>query len=583
MKKYMAATILLWGIFLLPGNPVHAGEAGAGGNGCIVCHGDAARMKQLGFPQLTVTREEAQAQTGMPASCPDCHLGNPSAAETAKAHEGLLRLLPVKSGKLEATTRDRLDPYRPPSLEPREGNLLTVFPSNLLFHDKDPATLSTDYPVLEKTCGKCHPDKVAEFRKTPMGRNARQSRYKTWTDSRHGPHNCGAWFIDGYQELAANTALPYDRETALVNQKACNTCHVGCLDCHYSPRRKEAGHPSFGAHTFTKAVAPLTCYGGGRGFRCHSGPEDRRRGAGYIGGDFANPKGIEPDVHYSRGILCTDCHDTNGRDPSLLHGQVKREAGCTRCHDAAVRSVAASLHKNVSCEACHISNVGGYAATFWGPGETAGVRTPFTKYKNYYGVMKEPILIRDPKGKWIPVKPYAMAVMNQKSAGGLKPGLAWRWEEDLPGSGRTGDAYGVVGLLSGLPENGNALSWIQMDKVSHKYGKARECGSCHGKDGLQRQDVAWTYDDQGATPFSGGHTVIADNTGLSIRGMRADSEIRIEDGHRLSDFAPWSYLGDAWRIKGDFSIPPVKDPGEFEKELRRYDRISKPGGVYHAP
>jgi hypothetical protein len=416
-----------------------------------------------------------------------------------------------------------------------------------------------------------------------MGRNARQSRYKTWTDPTHGPHNCGAWFIDGYREIASNTALPYERETAFVNQKACNTCHVGCLDCHYSPRRKDNGHPSFGAHTFTKAVAPLSCYGGGRGFLCHSGPEDRRRGAGYLGGDFANPKGLEPDVHYSRGILCTDCHDTKGRDPSLLHGQVRREAGCSRCHDAAVRSVADSLHKRVSCEACHIRNVGGYAATFWGPGETAGARTPFTKYKNYYGVMEEPILIRDPKGKWIPVKPYAMAVMNQKSAGGLKPGLAWRWPEDLPGFGRTGDAYAFVGLLSGLPDNGNALSWIQMDKVSHKYGKARKCGSCHTKDGLQRQEVAWACEDQGAAPFSGGHTVIADKTGLSIRGMRSNTEIRVEEGYRLSDFAPWYYLGDAWQVQGDFSIPPVKLPAAFDKELGRYGRIVKSGAPYHAP
>jgi len=185
MKKITAATILLWGIFLLPGNPVLAGEETAGRNGCLLCHGDAARMTRLGFPRFTITQEETKAQTGMPASCPDCHLGNPSAAETAKAHEGLLRLLPVKSGKLEATTRDRLDPYRPPSLEPREGNLLAALPSNLLFHDKDPGTLSFNYPVLEKTCGKCHPAQVAEFRKTPMGRNARQSRYKTWTDSKH--------------------------------------------------------------------------------------------------------------------------------------------------------------------------------------------------------------------------------------------------------------------------------------------------------------------------------------------------------------------------------------------------------------
>jgi hypothetical protein len=244
MKRFTAAMILLWGIFFLPGKTVLAREETAGGNGCLLCHGDAAAMKQLGFPQFTITREEAKAQTGMPATCPDCHLGNPSAVEKAEAHKGLLRLLSVKSERLETAARDRLDPYRPLSLDPKEGNLLKVLPSNLLFHDKDPGTLSFNYPVLEKTCGKCHPDHVAEFRKTPMGRNARQGRYSTWTDTRHGPHNCGAWFIDGYQEIAANTTLPYDRETALVNQKACNVCHVGCLDCHYPPAEGTGRPPS---------------------------------------------------------------------------------------------------------------------------------------------------------------------------------------------------------------------------------------------------------------------------------------------------------------------------------------------------
>jgi hypothetical protein len=175
-----------------------------------------------------------------------------------------------------------------------------------------------------------------------------------------------------------------------------------------------------------------------------------------------------------------------------------------------------------------------------------------------------------------------MAVLNQKSAEGLKSGLTWRWTEDLPGSGRTRDACAFVGLLSGLPENGNALSWIQMDKVSHKYGKARNCGSCHTQDGRQRQDVAWTFDDQGAASFSGGHTVVADKTGLSIRGMRPNTEIRAEEGYRLSDFAPWMYLGDAWRIDGDFSIPAVKDPTEFDRELARYERIATSGTPYHA-
>ena len=103
-----------------------------------------------------------------------------------------------------------------------------------------------------------------------------------------------------------------------------------------------------------------------------------------------------------------------------------------------MKSTAKSIHKKLSCEACHIQDVGGYTGTFWGPGKVAGVNTPFKKYKDYYGLMKEPILIKDQKGRWIPVKPYAMAAMNQKTAGELKPGLAWRFPANLPDLGEDG-------------------------------------------------------------------------------------------------------------------------------------------------
>jgi len=84
------------------------------------------------------------------------------------------------------------------------------------------------------------------------------------------------------------------------------------------------------------------------------------------------------------------------------------------------------VHKKLSCEACHVSNVAGYQATFWGPGVLAGTETPDYKYNGQYGSMKEPILIKDQAGRWIPVKPFPMAVLNQKAAD-LKPGLHWRY------------------------------------------------------------------------------------------------------------------------------------------------------------
>ena len=563
---------------------------------CLECHGNAAKMKEMGFSQFAVTQQEVEKQTKMPASCTDCHLGNPKDAAKDGAHKGLLRLYYVKLKGFQAVTRDKLEKFKPESLEPRGKNqMIDLLPmvekggklvkdpevNTILFHDKNPEDLSFNYPVQEKTCGVCHPKQVEEFKKTAMGHNAKQSQYKTWTDKKRGPHNCGLWFVDNSEEIAKNTKVPYTQDMAKINQKACNQCHAGCLDCHYSPKKKDPNNPSAGSHTFTKKIAPQTCYGGGRGSICHAGPEDRRRGAGYIAGDYSNPKGLTPDVHYSKGLSCTDCHNTPATDKKLLHGQVKRQVSCAKCHNNAVKSMAKSVHKKVSCEACHIQDVGGYAATFWGPGKVAGVNTPFKKYKAYYGVMKDPILIKNQKGRWIPVKPYAMAAMNQKSVGELKPGLAWRFPANLPDLERTDDAYAFVGLLKGMPENDNVLAWIQMDKISHKYGRSRNCESCHTKDGEQRQEVSWKFTDQGAEPFEGKHTVVANKKGLFIKNMQAAGEIKVKEGWKLSSFAPWYYLNDKWHVKGNFSIPLVKKKAVYGKELGRYENITKTGEAYH--
>ncbi|MGO9612620.1 MAG: cytochrome c3 family protein [Dissulfurispiraceae bacterium] len=429
--------------------------------------------------------------------------------------------------------------------------MVELLPSNpevttILFHDKNPEDLSFNYPVEERTCRVCHSKEVQELKRTAMGHNAKQGLYRTWTDKKMGPHNCGVWFVDGYEEIAKNTKVPFTREMASLNQKACNICHVGCLDCHYAPKKKDGDNPALGGHTFTKNVSTQSRYSGGRGSICHAGPEDSRRGAGYIGGPYSNPAGAIADIHYAKGVLCIDCHDTHAKDENLLHREVKRQVSCSKCHDKIVNSVVGSIHRKVSCEACHIENVGAYTGTFWGPGQLAGINTPFFKYKEYYGILKEPVLIRDQKGKWIPVKPYPMAVMNQKTAGDLKPGLAWRFPANLPDLDRTDDAYALVGLLSGLPENDNVLAWIQMDKMSHKFGKARGCESCHTKNGEQRQEVSWKYEDAGAYSFNGEHWVIASKKGLFIKNMRAITEIKVKEGWKIEDFAPWYYLKDKW-------------------------------------
>lgn len=533
---------------------------------CNRCHGDAARMQALGYPHFVVNRAEVARQTGMPAGCPDCHLGNPDAAAKDEAHKGLKRLLVVRKKGLVAEPADRkaplmvtAGPVQRLKFQVMKDGKPVVDPTvnTVLYHDKLPETLTQDFATMEKTCGRCHSGQVAQFRTTPMGRNAKQSQYVSWSEPARGPHNCGVWSVANYKGIAAATAVPFSQAQSDLNQRTCNNCHVGCLDCHYYPTLPDRKEPRSGMHAFRKTPPPESCYGGGRGQFCHAGPEDRRRGAGYFAGPFSFPEGLAPDIHRTKGVGCLDCHSSNRDDASLPHGMVRRQATCTSCHAEIVKSHAASQHRTLSCEACHIGAAGGYQATFWGPGMLAGSTTPYYKYKDYYGIMSEPILIRDQRGRWIPVKPFPMAVMNQKG-GGFTPGLKWRYPLTLADAERTDDAWGFVGLVDGLPENNKALLWVQMDKLSHRYGASRSCASCHGSaGGEQRRQVSWDFGDNGALPFSGSHLVIANREGLAIREMKAKDAIEADKGIAVSSLAPWYFLKDRWFVPGDFSLPAV--------------------------
>ncbi|HEY6008925.1 MAG TPA: cytochrome c3 family protein [Geobacteraceae bacterium] len=545
------------------------------GNSCLDCHASATKMAALGYAHFTVTAAEVKAQSGMTADCPDCHLGNPDSTEKEKAHKGMGRLLIVRKKGLKAETAERKYPLefgaepmnRIKYVADKDGKpAVDPTVAQILYQDKRPDTLSQDFAMMEKTCGACHKKEFDEFRKSAMGQNAKQSQYRSWTDKERGPHNCGVWSEPNYAKITATTTVPFSREQSALNQRSCATCHVGCLDCHYAPMASDPAKPRQGMHTFNRRPAPQNCYGGGRGTLCHAGPEERRRGAGYFGASYAYPEGSAPDVHATKNVGCLDCHETSGVNPRLGHGTVRRShTRCFDCHLKAVEGLRYTVHKSLTCEACHVQEVGGYQATFWGPGTQAGTATPFYKYKEYYGIMKEPILIKDESRLWIPVKPYPMAVMNQQGDY-AKPLRHWRYPTTFAELERTNDAWGYVGLFGGLPENNQALLWVQMDKVSHKYGKSRSCASCHElRDGEQRQTVTWDYSDAGALPFSGSHTVVGNRAGLYIREMKARDRIEVLDGFRLSSFAPWVYLPDKWVVRGDFSIPPIKDKKRYEE------------------
>lgn len=580
----MIRTILL--SMLITGAAISAATA----DSCLDCHGNRPLMESLGYGHFALTSQEVEAQTRMPAGCSDCHLGNPAAQQKHKAHNGMVRLLVVAQRGFTVSTSARRYPLaygtnplnRLYTVTSKDGKpVKDSAVAAISWHDKKVDTLSQDFTVMQKTCGACHKKEFAEFSRSTMGTNGKQSQYRGWTDTDRGPHNCGPWFEGNFESLQTNTALSMSPASHRLNQKACNSCHVGCLDCHFNPQKKNPADPALGPHSFVKTPPPESCYGNGRASICHAGPEDRRRGAGYFGGPFSFPEGNEADVHLQARVGCLDCHESSKSNPTLGHAMVRRQAqdSCRRCHAEAVTSHAGSVHRNLACEACHIQKVAGYQGTYWGPGKVAGAATPFFKFKAYYGFMPEPVLIRDQSGRWIPIKPFPMAVMNQKTSP-FKPGLHWRYPPGLPDLRRTDDAWGYVGLSDGLPDNNKALLWIQMDKMSHKLGKSRSCDSCHDSPiGAQLQKVDWEYSDPGAMPFNGSHEVFANRSGLFIRKMRSE-KIESEQGYSLAAFAPWVYLPDAWQIKGNFSLPVITDRKQYEL-FKTNPASSRKAGIVH--
>ena len=116
--------------------------------------------------------------------------------------------------------------------------------------------------------------------------------------------------------------------------------------------------------------------------------------------------------------------------------------------------------------------------------------------------------------------------------------------------------------------------------MSHKIGKSRTCDSCHGDpQGVQRRQVTWEYNDPGAAIFTGSHTVLADRSGLSIRDLRSDT-IQPEAGYTLSAFAPWFYLKDKWQVRGDFSLPAIRDRKGYEA-ARTDPETARKSGMMH--
>jgi hypothetical protein len=267
---------------------------------------------------------------------------------------------------------------------------------------------------------------------------------------------------------------------------------------------------------------------------------------------------MDPDVHYSKGIHCIDCHPTGEKGM----GDMVRKATCQDCHIETEESLSKGIHRNMDCAACHISSLGGYQITIWGPGHVAGKPNPFKKYSLYYGIQSPPIILKDQRGRWMPVKIWPHSVGNIKTDVPPSPSIQFRWPD-----GQTRDAYYTIGTFDNLPENNKHLLWIEIEQASHTLGKARDCESCHASE-AQLSESEWEfYDKDGSEPFTGRHKIIADSRSIRFTEMENTTEIKPLPGARLSDFASWIYLKDKWKIPGDFSIRIDRNKYNYYRKL----------------
>ncbi len=165
---------------------------------CVQCHADKEKMAGLGYPALTMTREQVQKEARHPnTECRDCHLGNGLSDDPDKAHAGMLKLIVLdnnfsimpRKGHVERLLPAGSDRLREMLPQLADGSF-DYDVGTLLWHDRNKETLGYDPAIAAKTCGKpgCHPDQVKQFNTSVMGANLRQRSMGTWNDI-HGPNN----------------------------------------------------------------------------------------------------------------------------------------------------------------------------------------------------------------------------------------------------------------------------------------------------------------------------------------------------------------------------------------------------------
>ena len=148
----------------------------------------------------------------------------------------------------------------------------------------------------------------------------------------------------------------------------------------------------------------------------------------------------------------------------------------------------------MDCAACHTALIGGYAFNFWSAVGPRGKENPLTRIQDYLTGATTPLLIKNPKGLWIPVHVVPHLSGNVKAEEvRLSRRLLFRNKPDAEIQRRyvSNDSYAVTELIRNLDEKDrNSMAWLNLDRVAHGTGKARTCESCHAS---TAQRIAVTF------------------------------------------------------------------------------------------
>lgn len=266
-----------------------------------------------------------------------------------------------------------------------------------------------------------------------------------------------------------------------------------------------------------------------------------------------------PDVHMKNGIACIQCHEPNRE--SGHHGDLRRDGDCSKCHARELKAQVKGTHRNVDCAACHVSVIGGYAFNFWTVRKDIDGDNPITRLQGYYVNAIPPLIVKNPKGSWIPVHvvPHTAGNVIEKEVS-LSKKLLFRNSPDTTVQRRyfSNDSLAVTGFVRDVDDqDGGVMTWLNADRVSHGIGKARPCEGCHAS---SAQTIPVKYESAGDSykdVEDGEYTIIADENSLRVTDFRGADGAKGPKG--LEPFR------DLWTLKGNFSLPAIRNKGLYEK------------------